>query len=140
MCVCASVHQGGESFDVAATGLSALQRSLEGSISQVQSAVLGRQNDIEIGQIAQLASEQPAEDYAAPEYDGSLTSPESWDGTAHTTSTANGRDYHQILTGPYLLGSAIEMTDMPDWSGAGESLQMYLYCFRHNDSRSIPAT
>jgi hypothetical protein len=42
----------------------------EGSVSQVHSAVAGRQNEIEIGQISELGAQESAVEDDAPDYDG----------------------------------------------------------------------
>jgi hypothetical protein len=121
-------EQGSEPEDVTKDDLTALQRSLDDSISQVRSSVQGRQHEIEVGQVAQIAFEQPVQIYAAPripEYYDAREGfvPECWNTSNEASLTktdGQNRTFHQIITGPYFLSKASdELLGYHRWTSPG---------------------
>ena len=116
----ADISTGAKAFDVGATGLPALRKSLEDTISQLHSVVASRQNDVEIAQMAQLAAEQPASRESTPDY----TEAADVVYVETTSIDDDSRRYHQIFTGPNQV-VRISYTNIPDTTGAGFTLSFW---------------
>ena len=127
------ISTGATTFNVGAMGLPAVQKSLEGSVSQVHSAVASRQNEIEIGQISELGAQQSAVEDDAPDFDGAGAHYLEMDGdlvslalvTYNKTKVATaGRTYHPIFSGPNGVG-ILAFYNIPKTPGGGVTLSFW---------------
>jgi hypothetical protein len=129
----ADISTGATAFEVGAMGLPAVQKSLEGSVSQVHSAVEHRQNDIDIGQISALGDLEPAVKDDAPDYDGAGAHYLEKAGDLvnlalinynKTKVTTDNRTYHKIFSGPNRVGS-IAFYNIPETPGGGVTMSFW---------------
>ena len=132
----ADISTGSQPFDVDQPELLSFRRSLENEIAQVHAAVTKRQEELDIVETARAGTLTVPPAYEAPQMPLQLVLESGSNGTLISHADSQGRNFHQIFTGPFRSGEQSDgaqggNTDpggLPSFAGTGMTLSFW---YRH---------